>query len=114
MPIMPILHNRVGTFFYDCRSNYTTTFKVPFKLLRTADNYHFGLYVRIELDTTTFKRFAYLAENEPTAGIMYLTGHDLWEVKPKTFEDPWFKRILKNVSSHLSQEMLRVVDKCAQ
>ncbi|KAF8928709.1 hypothetical protein BGZ58_009435 [Dissophora ornata] len=53
----------------------------------------------------TFKRFAYLAENEPTAGIMYLTGHDLWEVKPKSFEDPWFKRILKNYR-HIPKEEL--------
>jgi len=45
----------------------------------------------------TFERFAYLADNEPSAGIMYITGHDYWEVKPKNFEDPWFKRLLKNV-----------------
>ncbi|KAF9925262.1 hypothetical protein BGZ67_008792, partial [Mortierella alpina] len=52
--------------------------------------------VQQDLDTITFKRFAYLAENEPNAGIMYITGHDYWEVKPKNFEDPWFKRLLKN------------------
>ncbi|KAF9280341.1 hypothetical protein BGZ68_007305 [Mortierella alpina] len=52
--------------------------------------------VQQELDTVTFKRFAYLADNEPKAGIMYITGHDYWEVKPKNFEDPWFKRLLKN------------------
>ncbi|KAG0003442.1 hypothetical protein BGZ65_001699 [Modicella reniformis] len=49
-----------------------------------------------ELDTVTYNRLAYLAENEPEAGIMYLTGHDYWEVKPKDFEDVWFKRLLKN------------------
>ncbi|KAG0204751.1 hypothetical protein BGX28_003413 [Mortierella sp. GBA30] len=58
-----------------------------------------------EHDTVTFKRFAYLAENEPKAGIMYIQGHDYWEVKPKKFEDPWFKRLLKNYR-HLSKEEL--------
>ncbi|KAF9280340.1 hypothetical protein BGZ68_007304 [Mortierella alpina] len=49
-----------------------------------------------ELDTVTFKRFAYLAENEPDAGIMYVTGYEYWDVKPEHFEDPWFKHLLKN------------------
>lgn len=29
---------------------------------------------------------------------MFLSGHDYWEVKPKNFVDPWFKRLLPNVS----------------
>ncbi|KAF9095796.1 hypothetical protein BGX23_012624 [Mortierella sp. AD031] len=58
-----------------------------------------------ELDTATFKRLAHLADTDPKAGVMYLTGHDFWDVKPKNFEDPWFKRILKNYR-HLSQEEL--------
>ncbi|KAI1317635.1 hypothetical protein EDD11_008063 [Mortierella claussenii] len=58
-----------------------------------------------ELDTATFKRFAYLAETDPKAGVMYLTGHDYWEVKPKNFEDPWFERLLKNYR-HIPREEL--------
>ncbi|KAF9556939.1 hypothetical protein EC968_007873 [Mortierella alpina] len=61
--------------------------------------------VQQDHDTVTFKRFAYLAENEPNAGIMYITGHDYWEVKPKNFEDPWFKRLLKNYR-HIPKEDL--------
>ncbi|KAG0226221.1 hypothetical protein BGW42_003815 [Actinomortierella wolfii] len=49
-----------------------------------------------EYDTATFERFSHLAETDPEAGCMFLTGHDYWEVKPKNFEDPWFKRIVKN------------------
>ncbi|KAF9556938.1 hypothetical protein EC968_007872 [Mortierella alpina] len=49
-----------------------------------------------DLDTATFKRLIYLAENEPKAGVMHVTGYEYWEVKPKNFEDPWFKRLLKN------------------
>ncbi|KAG0248054.1 hypothetical protein BG011_000586 [Mortierella polycephala] len=58
-----------------------------------------------EMDTVTFKRLTYLADNEPRAGVMYLTGHDYWEVKPKNFEDPWFKRLLKNYR-HIPKEEL--------
>ncbi|KAF8944009.1 hypothetical protein BGZ47_004767 [Haplosporangium gracile] len=58
-----------------------------------------------ELDTATFNRFVHLADTEPKAGVMYLTGHDFWDVKPKNFEDPWFKRLVKNYR-HLSQEEL--------
>ncbi|KAF9363220.1 hypothetical protein BGX34_004626 [Mortierella sp. NVP85] len=56
-------------------------------------------------DAATYQRFAYLADNEPRAGIMYLSGHDYWEVKPKNFEDPWFKRLLKNYR-YLAKEEL--------
>ncbi|CAO3572601.1 unnamed protein product [Mortierella alpina] len=49
-----------------------------------------------DLDTVTFKRFAYLAENEPEAGIMDVTAYEYWETEPKDFEDPWFKRLMKN------------------
>ncbi|KAF9116480.1 hypothetical protein BGX27_002152 [Mortierella sp. AM989] len=58
-----------------------------------------------KLDTVTYHRMAYLAENEPKAGIMFLTGHDFWEVKPKNFEDLWFKSILKNYR-HIPKEEL--------
>ncbi|KAG0368125.1 hypothetical protein BC939DRAFT_486296 [Gamsiella multidivaricata] len=58
-----------------------------------------------EIDTATYKRFEYLAENEPKAGIMFLVGHDYWEVKPKDFVDPWFKRILKDYR-HISKSEL--------
>ncbi|KAF9132382.1 hypothetical protein BGW39_000251 [Mortierella sp. 14UC] len=51
-----------------------------------------------ELDTATFNRLAHLADTDPKAGVMYLTGHDFWDVKPKNFEDPWFKRLVKNVA----------------
>ncbi|KAF8977669.1 hypothetical protein BGZ46_007221 [Entomortierella lignicola] len=56
-------------------------------------------------DAATYHRLAYLAENDPSAGVMYLTGYDYWEVKPKNFEDPWFKSLLKNYR-HLSKEEL--------
>ncbi|KAG9319055.1 hypothetical protein KVV02_003002, partial [Mortierella alpina] len=49
-----------------------------------------------DLDTATFKRLTYLAENEPNAGVMHVTGYEYWEVKSKDFEDPWFKRLVKN------------------
>ncbi|KAF9339296.1 hypothetical protein BGZ91_006417 [Linnemannia elongata] len=58
-----------------------------------------------ELDTATFKRLTHLADTDPKAGVMYLTGHDFWDVKPKNFEDPWFKRLVKNYR-HLKQEEL--------
>ncbi|KAK3809104.1 MAG: hypothetical protein JOS17DRAFT_765269 [Linnemannia elongata] len=58
-----------------------------------------------ELDTATFNRLVHLADTEPKAGVMYLTGHDFWDVKPKNFEDPWFKRLVKNYR-HLKQEEL--------
>ncbi|KAF9426285.1 hypothetical protein BGZ94_006729 [Podila epigama] len=49
-----------------------------------------------KLDAATFKRFAYLAEHEPKAGVLFLSGHDYWEKKPKDFIDPWFKDLLPN------------------
>ncbi|KAF9928441.1 hypothetical protein BGZ67_006979, partial [Mortierella alpina] len=49
-----------------------------------------------DLDTATFKRLTYLADNEPNAGVMHVTAYEYWEVKPKDFEDPWFKRLVKN------------------
>ncbi|KAF9175863.1 hypothetical protein BGX21_003188 [Mortierella sp. AD011] len=58
-----------------------------------------------KLDTATYNHFAHLAETDPKAGVMFLNGHDFWEVKPKNFEDPWFKSILKNYR-HLSKEEL--------
>ncbi|KAF9545091.1 hypothetical protein EC957_011246 [Mortierella hygrophila] len=58
-----------------------------------------------ELDTATFNRLVHLADTDPKAGIMYLSGHDFWDVKPKNFEDPWFKRLVKNYR-HLKQEEL--------
>ncbi|KAK3826757.1 MAG: hypothetical protein J3R72DRAFT_405975 [Linnemannia gamsii] len=58
-----------------------------------------------ELDTATFIRFCHLADTDPKAGVMYLTGHDFWDVKPKNFEDPWFKRLVKNYR-YLSQAEL--------
>ncbi|KAF9922591.1 hypothetical protein FBU30_007276 [Linnemannia zychae] len=58
-----------------------------------------------ELDTATFNRFTHLADTDPNAGVIYLTGHDFWDVKPKNFEDPWFKRIVKNYR-HLPKEEL--------
>ncbi|KAF9579943.1 hypothetical protein BGW38_003593 [Lunasporangiospora selenospora] len=47
------------------------------------------------LDAATYKRFVHLADNEPEAGIMYVTGYDYWEIKPKNFVDPWFNTLLK-------------------
>lgn len=58
------------------------------------------------MDTATFNRFAHLADTDPEAGVMYLTGHDFWDVKPKNFEDPWFKRIVKNVRTGLLDSLL--------
>ncbi|KAG0335962.1 hypothetical protein BG004_008253 [Podila humilis] len=58
-----------------------------------------------EYDTATFKRLAYLAENEPRAGVMFLSGHDYWEAKPKNFQDPWFKRLLANYRHIPSAEL---------
>ncbi|KAF9344088.1 hypothetical protein BGX26_004829 [Mortierella sp. AD094] len=52
-----------------------------------------------KLDTATYSRLAHLAETDPKAGVMFLNGHDFWEVKPKNFEDLWFKSILKNVNN---------------
>ncbi|ORZ15422.1 hypothetical protein BCR41DRAFT_422221 [Lobosporangium transversale] len=58
-----------------------------------------------ELEEATYKRFEHLAETEPKAGIMFLTGHDYWDVKPKNFEEPWFSRFLKNYR-HIPKEEL--------
>ncbi|KAF9953638.1 hypothetical protein BGZ70_000158, partial [Mortierella alpina] len=58
-----------------------------------------------DLDTTTFKRFAYLAENEPEAGVMDVTAYEYWEIEPKDFEDPWFKRLVKNYRYILKNEL---------
>ncbi|KAF9895694.1 hypothetical protein BX616_009041, partial [Lobosporangium transversale] len=57
------------------------------------------------LEEATYKRFEHLAETEPKAGIMFLTGHDYWDVKPKNFEEPWFSRFLKNYR-HIPKEEL--------
>ncbi|KAG0046183.1 hypothetical protein BGZ83_008619, partial [Gryganskiella cystojenkinii] len=49
-----------------------------------------------ELDAATYRHFAHLAKTDPRAGVMFLTGHDYWDVKPKDFVDPWFKSLLDN------------------
>ncbi|KAG0314889.1 hypothetical protein BGZ99_007791 [Dissophora globulifera] len=58
-----------------------------------------------ERDTATYTRFTHLADTDPSAGIMYVTGNDYWEVKPKKYEDPWFKRIVKSFK-HVPKEEL--------
>ncbi|KAF9435148.1 hypothetical protein BGZ76_006816 [Entomortierella beljakovae] len=58
-----------------------------------------------KLDAATYNRFAHLAETNPKSGIMFITGHDYWDVKPKNFEDPWFCKLLKNYR-HLPKEEL--------
>ncbi|KAG0267783.1 hypothetical protein DFQ27_008282 [Actinomortierella ambigua] len=47
------------------------------------------------------------AETTPDAGVMFLTGHDYWDVKPKDFQDPWFKAIVKNYR-HIPKKELPV------
>ncbi|KAF9175862.1 hypothetical protein BGX21_003189 [Mortierella sp. AD011] len=64
-----------------------------------------------KLDAATFNRMAHLAETDPKAGIMFLNGCEVWDAKPKNFEDPWFKSFLKNLTIHTPFAQYRYLSK---